>query len=281
MIDGHVAGDRHAGGPRGDDHLQGRRAGDARDMEAHARVPGELQQGGSGDGLGADGDPGQAQAGGHLAIVRHAAAGEIGVLRLQPDGKAEGCRVLQRPHQHLGVHHRGMGLAEGDAAGFKQLGHFRQALAGQAHGQRAHRIDVGEIRVPRPVLEHFHQARLIERRIRVGRAGEAGHAARGGGGHLRLQGGPILETGLAQPRREVDQAGADHQAVGLDDPVGMETLGRAADAGDLAGGDEQIALRVDAVGGIDEATVPDMDFHDSLTRRPACSSPPCARRCRR
>ena len=143
--------------------------------------------------------------------------------------------------QHLGVEHGRVGLAEGDAAGLGEFGHLGQALAGEVDGERADRIDVGELGQARAVLEHFDQARLVERRVGVGRAGEAGDAAGRGGRHFRFERGLVFEARLAQPRRKVDQAGADDAAGGVDGGVRLEAgRRRAANADYLALGDEDI-----------------------------------------
>ncbi len=163
--------------------------------------------------------------------------------------------------QNLGVEHGRVGLAEGDAAGFGEFGHFGQALAGQLFGQRADRIDVGELRQPRPVLEHLDEAGLVERRVGVGRAGEAGDAAGGGSGHFRFERGPVFEAGFAQPRREVDQAGADDAVGGVDGGFGLEAGRRLADAGDDAVGDRHVGESINAVGGVDDAAVLDLYVH--------------------
>ena len=85
------------------------------------------------------------------------------------------CSALK---QHVEVGERRVGLREGDAARLAQLGHLGEALALQPHGERAERIDARAVRAPaRATLEHLHQPGLVERRIGVRRAGEAGHAA--------------------------------------------------------------------------------------------------------
>ena len=194
-----------------------------------------------------DGDPRQSQARRHLAVVGDAVLGQIAVLRAQPDAETEGGRVLHCAQQHLIVLQRHIGLGESDAAGVAQFRHFRELLAGQANGERADRINVRQVKRLGAMLEHFHQAGLVQRRIGVGRTGEAGDAARRRGQHFRFQRRLVFVAGFAQARRQVDQARADHQAGGVEHAVGIEAGRRLAHGGDLAGGDKQVRLRVDVV----------------------------------
>jgi hypothetical protein len=104
--------------------------------------------------------------------MRHAILAQKGILRLQPDREIEGGGILQCTHQHLRVDHRYAGLAKGNAAGLVQFGHLRQSLAGQAEGEGADGIDMGKTSMPGAVLEHLDQARFVEGRIGVRRAGQ-------------------------------------------------------------------------------------------------------------
>jgi hypothetical protein len=54
------------------------------------------------------------------------------------------------------------------------------------------------------MLEHLHQAGLVQRRVGVGRAGKAGHAAGDRRLQLRFQGRLVFEPGLAQARGNID-----------------------------------------------------------------------------
>jgi hypothetical protein len=208
-------------------------------------------------------DSGQAELGGDRAIVGDAALGEVRVLRLQPDGEAEGGGILHGAQHHLGIEHGRIGLAEGDAAGLGQFRHLGQPLAGEADSERADRIDVGELRQAGAMGEHLDQAGLVERRIGIRRAGQAGDAARSRGGHFRFQCRLVLEAGLAQAGGEIDQAGADDAAGRIDGAFGDEAgRWRFAMTDYCAVGDEDVRRSVDAVGGIDEAAVLDVDTHD-------------------
>jgi hypothetical protein len=205
---------------------------------------------------------GETKPGGNLAIVGDTAPGKVRILRLQPDRKAEGGGVLHGAQQHLGVDHGDVGLAEGDAAGLGQFRHLGQALAGQANGQGADRVNIGELGQPRPVTQHLDEAWFVERRIGIGRAGQGRDATGGGGGHFGLERRLVFEPRLAQSRREVDQARADDAAACVDGSFGGEAgRRRLAKADDAAVGDEDIGGLVEAAGGIDDAAVLDADSH--------------------
>ncbi len=93
------------------------------------------------------------------------------------------------------------------------------ALALELERERAHRVDAGARERLRAPAQHVDQARLVERRISIGRTGEAGDAAGDGGVHFRLQSGLVLLARLAQPRRQVDESRGDDQAFRLYHPV--------------------------------------------------------------
>jgi hypothetical protein len=100
----------------------------------------------------------------------------------------------------------------------------------QSDRQRTVRIDVCEIEHARAMLEHFDQTGLVQHRIGVGRAGEAGDAARHRRRHFGFQRGAIFEPRLAQSGAQIDQARRDDEAGCIDHAVGVETLGRLAPA---------------------------------------------------
>jgi len=169
-------------------------------VNARARRAHELQYGRECDGLRERGDPRQAEPGGDLPVVRNAAARKIPVLRPQPHRDAEGRSVLQGAPQHLRVGKRRVGLGERDAPSVSQHRHLGEPLAGELPGEGTQRIDVCEIQTFRAVLEHFHKARFIERRVGVGGTGEARDAARDRGLHFRCERRLVFEARFAQPR---------------------------------------------------------------------------------
>jgi hypothetical protein len=104
--------------------------------------------------------------------------------------------------------------------------------------------------------QHVDQPGLVERRVGVRRAGEAGDAAGERGGHLRFERRLVLVARLAQARGEVDEARRDDQALGIDDAVGLAAFRR-----NLPVSDENVADAVLAAGWIDDPSVLDVKTH--------------------
>ena len=91
-------------------------------------------------------------------------------------------------------------------------------------------IDVRLVERARAMLQHLDQARLVERRIGIRRAGETRHASGHGRVHLRFERGLVFETRLAQPRGEIDQTRADDQPARVEHAIGAPAGRRRADA---------------------------------------------------
>src|SRR5262245_9665886 len=108
----------------------------------------------------------------------------------------------------------------------------------------------------RAPAQHVDETGLVERRIGIGRAGEAGDAACSRGFQLGLEGRLVFESGLAQARRKIDESRRDHQALRVDDAIGPGEFFR-----DLPVGDEELSGAVLAARGIDDASVADVDAH--------------------
>ena len=158
-------------------------------------------------------------------------------------------------------------MRESDAAGFAELAHLGQRRALQLDRQRADRIHVRLVERARAVFQHFDESGLVERRIGIGRAREAGDAAGDRRVHLRFQRRLVFETGLAQACGNIDEPGRDDETAGVDDALGVPSVRRRADRRHLARGDVERSDAVDPVGGIDQAAVGDLDFHKSHRRR--------------
>ena len=69
---------------------------------------------------------------------------------------------------------------------------------------------------------------------------------------------------LAQPGRQINQAGRDHQAARVDRAVGAEVGRHRADGNDPAAGNGHIPELVAARGWIDHPAAVDQDFHASF-----------------
>jgi hypothetical protein len=76
-------------------------------------------------------------------------------------------------------------------------------------------------------LQHLDQAGLVEHGVGVGRAHQAGNAAGDGRGHFAFEHAFVLVARLAQARGQVDQAGRDDAARGVDGALGLEAGWRA------------------------------------------------------
>ncbi len=286
VMGGDVAGHRQSFGLRRAhqrDALGRRQPGD---VNAALRLPDQGEDRRQRHRLGSDGNPRQPEPRGDFPVVRDPAPGKVRILWPQPDRMPESRRILQRPQQHLRVDERPVGLRERHAAGLGQLAHLGQRLAGKSHRQRPDRVDVRAIGQPRALLEHFDETGLVERRVGVGGAGEAGHAAGHRRVHLRFQRRLVFESGLAQPRGEIDQSRRHDAAGGVEHASGLPARRRRADRHHLAGGEVQRGGAIDPVPGVDEPAVGDFDFHDLRFRRrcvirPASTSRPSAPRCRR
>src|SRR3954470_2202208 len=107
-----------------------KRAGAGETTQMHARSGGahQLKDRSERHRLGERRNAWQAEASRDLAVMRHAALGEPHILSPQPDRIAEGGGVLQRAPQDLRIGERRVRLRESNAAGVKELSHFREAL---------------------------------------------------------------------------------------------------------------------------------------------------------
>ena len=164
-------------------------------------------------------------------------------------------------------------VSEGDDASAGQLAGRRQQLA------RAVRADAAERQHPHRgrrlgLAEHgFDSSSTVDRRLGAGHRADGGEAAAGGGGGAAGDRLLVFGAGLAQVRLEIDEAGRDDEAGGVD-PIGLDhhvALVRA-DARDPPVDDHDVGDTVLAERGIDDAAVVDREgAHD-----PASASVPPA-----
>src|SRR5215470_1338731 len=193
--------------------------------------------------------------------MRDAAAGEVRVLRPQPDSEPESGGVLQGAPEDLRIGERNIRLRERDAAVIAELRHLGEPLPRELRGERADRIDPRQIEAGGATGEHLDEARLVERRIGVGRAGEARDAAGDGREHLRFERRLVLESGLPQPRGEVDEAGRDDEARSVEHALRLEPPRGRANADDAPTGNVEIGRAGDAVPRVNEPAVLDVELH--------------------
>jgi hypothetical protein len=168
------------------------------------------------DGLRFRRDAGQAEAARHLALVHHPAERQVGVLGVVHHEAVEIAGVAQdQPHQ-LGVGDRVLAVGEGERAGLAQEADLGHLLAGEAFGERRHRMDVDDGRVARAPLDEIDQRDVVDRRLGVGHDDDGGDATGGGGAAAGRQRLAMLLARLAGEHLHVDQAGAQHMAGAVD-----------------------------------------------------------------
>ena len=134
------------------------------------------------------------------------------------------------------------------------LGHL---LALEALGHGRHGVDVDDGVVARAALDEVDEGDLVDDGIGVRHHDHGGDAAGGRGVAGGLQGFAVLGAGFAGEHLRVDEAGAEHVALAVDD---FGALGRVAaqvraEVGDQAVLDQQPARLVAVRRRIDEARV--------------------------
>jgi hypothetical protein len=292
MMNGDVARQRQTFLLRGPHHRDALGGGKPADVQANAGAAHQRENRRERDGLGRRRNGRQAEPRCHFAFVRDAAFREIRVLRPQPHAVTERGRVLHRAKQHAGVDQRRFGLGERDTACLRELAHFGELDPFETDSQRADRIDMRLVERARAVLQHLHEARLVQRRVGVGRTGEARDSAGDGRLHLRFERRLVLEAGLAQAARTGRRArgtrpfrerrSRDRRAIPKALRRSRRPFPRNVERRDAV----EPMLR------IDDPAVTDLDLHrfalfdaeaatDTMLRLPrGCSSRPSAPRCR-
>ncbi len=114
------------------------------------------------------------------------------------------------------------------------------------------------------MLEHLDQARLVERRIGVGRTREARDAARDRCRHLRFERGLVLEARLAQSRGKVDESRCDDETARVDDTRRVPSRRPRIDTCNDAIGQVKRTFAIDAARRVDDAAVGDFELHAAL-----------------
>ena len=159
--------------------------------------------------------------------------------------------------------------------------------------QRTDRMDVRLVERARAVLQHLDETGLVERRIGVGRAGEAGHAAGDRRAHFRFERRLVFEARLAQARRR-DRSARERRRARVASIVRLacQSAGASPIAATLPAATKSDATRSTPFAG--SITRPLLISIFTRRRSAAaayviapvvscprsCSSPPCAPRCR-
>ena len=103
--------------------------------------------------------------------------------------------------------------------------------------------------------QHLDQAGLVQHRVGVRRADEAGHPAGDGRRHLAFQHAGVFMPGLAQAGGEIDQARQHPAAARIHGAAGREVARQLADAQDAARRDGDVGHLVAAGGWVDHPAV--------------------------
>ena len=111
------------------------------------------------------------------------------------------------------------------------------------------------------MFEHLDQSGLVERRIGVGRTREAGDPACDRRRDFGLECRLVFESGLSQPRGEIDQPGADDESRRIEHAIGAPIGRRLADRRNFPGRDIHGRRSIDAMLRIDQPAATDLYLH--------------------
>ena len=212
--------------------------------------------------LGGAGDARQAEERRRVALVHDAAAGEAEVLGVLHHRQAVVLGVEQRAAHQLGVHHRLAVVGDRHRAGGGHLADLRQLLPLEPFRHRADRIDAGEAVTLRLAADVLRDRAVIVRTGTVFAMQQTAvkppaAAAIVPGAHRLL----VLLPRLAQVDVDVDEAGRDDEAGGVDD-LGVlghgETLLQPRH---LAVLDQHVDEGVEVLARVDDAAAADQRDH--------------------
>ena len=185
-------------------------------------------------------------------------AGERRLFHVLDDEQAEGRGVSQRAAHHQSAGHRMLALGEGDGAGFRQKPHVDQFGAAEMSRDGGHGQNAGRGGLERAAGDEFDQRDAVDHRAGVGcraqrrDAGGGGSAGAGGDGFL------VFETGLAQARVHVDEAGGERETAavdGLDSRRHTVTEEAGTEIGDRLALGQQRAFGIDRQAALEPAAV--------------------------
>ena len=129
MVRGDLGGDLDAGLLGEGDRLYRGAAGEVLDVDLRVLVAGERGVARDHRRLGDGWDPAEAERRRDRALVHDAIAGQIRVLLVKGDRKADEALVLERLAKHAGAAHGQSVVGEADGAGVAQLDLIAQLLA--------------------------------------------------------------------------------------------------------------------------------------------------------
>ncbi len=216
------------------------------------------------------------------ALVHRTATGERAVLAMLGQRHAEALGVVEGSAHQRAVLDAGPVVGEERDPEVRQLTHRSKRLSRPPHGDGAGHRHVGQC-APAEGEHLGHHPRRIERGLGVGHGHDGGEAAQRRGPGARLDRLGLLAAGLAQMGVQVDQAGPDETATGIEDAGAAGRVDRRADRGDGGPVDRDVGAG-DAVGA-DDRSAPDHE-RDVRQRPPPPRTPrrgagtgwPCAPR---
>ncbi len=271
-----------AGGLRAPHHVEGKRRREVRHVQASARHLGHQQVARHRGRLRHGRLAREAEARGDRALVHRRALREAPVLGVLDDRQVEQPRVLEGVAQLAAVCQPLPVVGEGDRAGLAQLAEGRHHLALLTLRDGADRIEPRAAGDLAPQAQELAGLAAVVDRVRVGHRADGGEAARGRRGEPRRDRLGVLAPGLAQVRVQVDEAGQDQKARGVEH-LGVAGLDAVADLDDAAVGEQHVEAAVLPGRRIDELAAADQELAAHArpprgARRAAGTGPPCARR---
>ena len=170
------------------------------------------------DGFRLGGHAGEAEPDRRLALVHHAAAGKIGVLRKMHDERVEVAGVGQRAAHDQRIRDGARAVEEGRGARLAKQPEFGDLAPFAPLGQRGHRQYAHAAGVAGAAQDEIHDGRVVDGggggRRRENRGDAAGRRRQ----RRRRDGLAVLGAGLADEGQHVDEARRDDIAAAIDDP---------------------------------------------------------------
>ena len=162
------------------------------------------------------GDARQAEPGRDLSLGHAAAACQGEVFGVLAHDQVEGARVAERAAHHLAVGNRQTVVGEADRAGLRKHAHLGELPSFQPLGHGTEGIDLDALGLARAALHELDQRHVVDHRLGVGHAGDAGHPTRRRREAPGSDGLLVLVAGLAEVDVHVDEAGRQAVATAID-----------------------------------------------------------------
>ena len=206
-----------------------------------------------GDGRGA----GQAQSCGELARGGHSPLGQPRIGRSAGDQGVEGGGVAHHPLQGAAVDDHLVAVGEIQGAGLVHQADLGHPLAVQGLGRGAGGANIDQVQGCAATLDEVDHGRVVHGGIGVGLDHDGRHAPGRGGQAGGLQRLFRFSAGFAGLDPNVDQAGRQAKAIGVDHLIGVDLSRTVNDAHDAAILDQDAAGAVIVAGGVQQPGVED------------------------